>query len=255
MIHFLALSLALSNVNAAAAANLLTEVQVNICDSAEQLESKLNLTAWKSKKPEQSYFIENKALHFYRKDWVFKVKLSPHKNEAEVVLKKNSFINSTTLESQTEQLAVDLNLEKNEISCEYDLHGNQKKVACKLTRKISIQDFEQHRHRSDYSGLLSNDQLNWLNKEKVDLTDDLEMTSAFDDQDYVDEKKDQKVTLGITHNHKTESFIEASVRSPSDDAPEAQQQLLDYLKKRNVRLCADQTSIMTRRKLESFFSK
>lgn len=270
---FLVFSFALSTKIHAKPADLSTEVQVNICDSAEQVSSRLNLDAWKSKASEQSHFIENKDLHFYRSDWVFKVKLSPHKNQAEVILKKNSFIKTTARpklaaaltdhasnHSSGQTVSPLQTSEDGKISCEYDLHGNQKKLACKLTRKISIDEFEHYRQRLDYGGLLNNDQKEWLKTENVKWPDNLEMTTAFDDQDYVHEKAEPKITVGITHNDKAESFIEVSVRSKSDNESSDkdlldQQLLLDFLNNHGVQLCSDQSSILTRRKLESFFKK
>ncbi len=48
-------------------------------------------------------------------------------------------------------------------------------------------------------------------------------------------------------------FIEISVRTDSKYEQNVQKQLLSYLSLKNVKICEDQTPMLTRLKLESFF--
>lgn len=224
--------------------NLKTEIQVNLCGHFSTIESQLDLHKWNKKKSVETFFIDNKQLKLFNQGWVFKVRIDTDKSSAIVTLKKNEFQNSSEISP------VDIQ-DKN---CEYDLHGNLKKLACKLSHEISLAQLRQHQQNEDYAGLLSPAQLAWLNNEKAELPVDLKMTSPFIDRDYVFNFEGLKIALGLTVNNKQQEFIEISTRSGSENELAEQKRLLDYLKSHDIHVCENQSSIMTKLKLESFFN-
>lgn len=230
-----------------------TEVQVNICDSAASVESRLNLTdksssSWNQKKPQTSYFIENSHYELYKKNWVFKIQFHDHDDNVEVVIKNNA-----PSEQPQEPEAQD----RTELKCENDLHGSHKKTACKMTATLSWEEFDAATSRHDYASLLSSSQRRWLQHENMQLPNDLEMTGAFNDQNYKKNLNQFQMTLtiskGSTPSARPNEFIEISIRTDSQNELDVQKQLLAYLKRQNIQICADQGPLMTRLKLESFF--
>lgn len=219
-----------------------TEVQVNICESMATLTEKLQLSAWKAKASQKSYLIDTKSLQLYASDLVFKVKLNPSTEEAEITLKHNQILNG----QKTQATSAD---------CEYDLHGTQKKLACKLSNVLTMNEFLRFVDNQDYLALLNSEQLAWLNELQIQIPPDLQMTFAFHDQDYTSKLQNYKITLGVTKNQRQNEFTEISIRTAENDEIQAQRELLTYLKSKNVHICADQNSIFTRLKLESFFKQ
>jgi uncharacterized cupredoxin-like copper-binding protein len=223
----------------AAAASTKTEVQVNICESFATLEQKLHLASWQQDAPETSYMIENPHLDLYKSAWVFKVRTNEQDQTAEVILKHNQ---------------ADPNKNTNDTrKCEYDLHGAQKKWACKQSNIIALDDFKAQQNKKDFQALLSEDQKNWLTQENQSLPPNLEITTTFTDQGYETNTKDLKIELGLTKNIQNQEFIEISTRAKSAEAPKNQASLLNYLKSKSITLCKDQGPLMTRLKLESHF--
>lgn len=221
-----------------------TEVQVNICDSALSVENSLHLQNWNDKKPQASYFIENKQYTLYKNNWVFKIQFHENDDTVDVVLKNNA-PSRQPLEPETQ--------DRTAVKCENDLHGSQKKLACKMTSSLSWEEFDAASARHDFSALLSSSQLRWLQSENMVLPQDLEMTSVFKDQDYKQDLGQSKMTLTITSNERRREFIEISARSDEKNELSVQKQLLAYLKQKNVKICEDQSPLLTRLKLESFF--
>lgn len=229
-----------------------TEVQVNICDSSAAVENRLNLRDWKEKKPQASYFIENKQYALYKNSWVFKIQFHEDDDSVDVVLKNNA-PSQPPLKPDTQ--------DRTELKCENDLHGTQKKLACKMTSSISLEEFDAAVARRDFAALLSSTQQRWLQNENMPLPSDLQMTNAFTDQDYKKDFAQSKMTLTITHGADetlsrggpAPEFIEISVRTDAQNEIGTQKQLLTYLKQKNVKICTDQTPLLTRHKLESYF--
>ena len=98
-----------------------TEVQVNICESFKSVSEKLELSSWKAKTIEKSYLIDNSHLDFYKSNLTFKAKVNEQTQQVEIILKHN-------------QILTNSNATPTSADCEYDLHGFQKKLACKLTQ-------------------------------------------------------------------------------------------------------------------------
>lgn len=220
-----------------------TEVQVNLCESLSSIESKLSLSKWSKKSSEETYFIESSELALYKQSWVFKAKVDKKNKTAEITLKNNVPL-SRSLTDEYFQIK----------NCEYDLHGTAKKIACKLSHKIDLDQFNAYHQSQDYIRLLSREQLAWLNDEKVEIPNNLTMTTQFIDQDYSTTESSLKITLGVTKNTKKQEFIEISTRANSENEIVAQQNLLRYLKNKKVMLCDNQGAIMTELKLKSFFN-
>lgn len=219
-----------------------TEVQVNLCESKQSLSAKLSLSVWKQKDSEVSYLLDNSKLELYQAGMVFKIKINTDTQLSEVILKHNQILNDHAVVNTS-------------ADCEYDLHGEQKKLACKLVNPIPVDDFNRIVESQNYKALLSAEQLTWLNELQIQIPENLQMTSAFSDQDFSTKFKNLKFTLGVSVSAKNQEFIEISTRSPSADEKQTQKELLEYLKTKNANLCDDQNSIITRLKLESFFKQ
>ena len=219
------------------AASQKTEVQINICETQDQLKDKLQLSDWKKKDPEQSYFVDNQNLSLYKNNWVFKITLTAD-STIEVSLKNNKSGPEDKDDGK---------------KCEYDLHGSTRKWACKVTNIVSEKDIQQAEASNNFLLLLNDDQLNWLRDNNVKIPTDAVMTDAFVDQDRTTKLKDLKITLGISKGTRGDEFIELSNRSDDGNEKDYQTKMLKYLKDNNVNVCADQGSIHTRMKLESFF--
>lgn len=219
----------------ALAGNLKTEVQVNICEHADVIQTKLGLENWKSKPTQETYYIENKDLSLFKKNWVFKASINSAKNDVDIILKKNS------------PTAFSKALKK----CEYDLHGDSKKLACKMINTISLNEFKHKIHKADYIGLLNDEQKDWLQKENLSIPNDVVLTTAFEDYAFVN---NNELEISITKNEQGTSFIEASSRSSEKKELALQKKILEFLKKHQVALCVDQRAQLTREKLESYFN-
>lgn len=216
--------------------SLKTEVQVNICESFNSLSAKLDLGNWKKKKSEQSLLVENRELFLYKRGWVFKAKLA-NTSTVEITLKKNAGVRR---------------IDESSPECEYDLHGELKKMACKLSQTMALADFQQQSAAGNFSALLSRQQLDWLKSDDVELPQNLELTSAFLDEEYG--LSAAKYDLGVTTNASGREFIEISTRADSQIERQKQTELLQFLRDRGVSVCADQSAIQTRNKLDSFFN-
>ena len=222
-----------------------TEVQVNICDSFSHVEDQLKVHKWNDKKPQSSYFIETPQLDLYAHNWVFKIQFHKKDDTVDVVLKNNA---------PTKPPLTPNSDERTEVKCENDLHGSQKKLACKMTFTLSWDEFDTALNRHDYFSMLSPAQQQWLRDENMQLPSTLEMTTVFKDQDYTNDlEKNLKMTLSQTTNANGKDFIEISIRTDEKSEHDVQNQLLSYLNDKNVKICADQGPLMTRLKLESFF--
>lgn len=183
--------------------------------------------------------IDNKDLQLYGKSWVFKVRIDRVEDTVEVILKHNQA--GPTFEEDKK--------------CEYDLHGSAKKWACKMVHELSLEDFDRLQNAKDFAGMLSAEQKSWMQSENLVLPSNLEITTPFTDQSYSFKSSDLKIDLGIGTSVNGTEFIEASTRAKSDEALAAQTKLLNYLKSKQVILCADQGPLLTRLKLESFFNR
>lgn len=219
-----------------------TEVQVNICESFKSVSEKIELSSWKAKAAEKSYFVDNAHLELYKSNLTFKAKVNEPTEQVEIILKHNQLLTSSDVTSTS-------------ANCEYDLHGSQKKLACKVANVISISEFNRFSQNSDFTALLSAEQLNWLHELQTALPQNLQMTTEFQDIDYSSKLKNSKVALGLSKNWRQQEFTEISTRTTQNDELQAQTELLDYLKSKKIRICDDQNSIMTRLKLESFFKQ
>lgn len=222
--------------------DLNTEVQVNICDVKKNISQKIDLPSWKQKKSILTYFVESSQLELYKQSWVFRIRIDLNKNKAEVTLKQNTKLNSNS------QL-----LESKPIKCEYDLHGQDKKLACKMEHNLTIAEFDKARANNDWQTLLSPEQVAWLKRENVQIPKNLVFTSGFEENSYVAQKNEQEIEISISTNESQQEFIEASVRSTGQLELQNQQKLLAYLNLNEVILCENQSAILTRQKLESFF--
>lgn len=217
-----------------------TEVQVNICESSQELSRKLELQTWTQEETEESYLIENKNLELYNNSWVFKAKINTSEDTVDIILKHNQADPTATMADSRK--------------CEYDLHGTHKKYACKIENKISLAEFNTLQNTKSFPAMLSNEQLEWLNAENQPLPSDLEITTAFQDQGYTQKTKELKIQLGISTNTKRTEFTEISTRSKSTEDQATQQKLVAYLKTKNITLCADQGPLLTKLKLQSHFN-
>lgn len=223
--------------------NLKTEVQINLCEQFSTLNTKLDLHKWDKKKSDETYFIENKFLFLFHKGWVFKVQIDRKQNTAVVMLKKNALLN--TGEITPNDIA-----SKN---CEYDLHGDSKKISCKLNNEISLDKFYHDLQNRDFVAILSHKQTDWLKEKNMDLPVNLQITTGFNNQDYILNENGLKIVLGVTVNAKQQEFIEFSARSDSQNELKDQKKLLNYLRSKNVQLCENQNAMLTQSKLESYF--
>lgn len=221
------------------AASPRTEVQVNICDPSHDLARKLELQHWTQEETEETYFIENKNLELYKNSWTLKARINNTDETVDIILKHNQADTTATITDSRK--------------CEYDLHGTQKKYACKIESQLTQADFNNLKNTNDFAAMLSNEQKSWLQAESQILPADLEITTAFEDQGYTLKTKDLKIQLGISTNKENTEFTEISTRSKSNEDQQTQQKLLAYLKQKNILLCTDQGPLLTKLKLESYF--
>lgn len=232
-----------------------TEVQVNICESFEQTQEKLNLTSWLIEPEKETYFFETKNLKFYRQGWVFKASMTPQKSTVKITLKNNSPLSESISNSKSISNITSYQIanEQLDVKCEYDLHGNDKKLACKLDSQISIDQFNELIEQKKYSDLLSADQRNWLKSKSVSIPKDLEMTDVIRDQNYENTLQGKKIVMGSSFDSRHNEYLEISVRTNKEYEKEVQSQLTHYLISNNVELCQDQGPVHTKNKLESYF--
>lgn len=223
--------------------NLKTEVQVNLCENYSTLSTQLDLKSWNKKKSEEIFFVENRSLFLYNRGWIFKVKIDNENATATITLKKNQAMDSSEMTLKDAE-------NKN---CEYDLHGKAKKLACKLNNEMSLDKFNGYIQNHEFFSLLSRRQSDWLNEEALELPNDLIITTAFRDQDYILEVEGIKFVLGVTVNSTNQEFIEISTRADSQNEINYQKKILEYLKSLDVKICENQNSMMTKSKLESYF--
>lgn len=220
------------------AASTRTEIQVNICEPSHDLAKKLELQNWTQEETEESYLIENRNLDLYKNSWTLKAKINSTDETVDIILKHNQADTSAATDSR---------------KCEYDLHGTQKKHACKIVNNITQQEFNNLQNTKDFKAMLSQEQQTWLKTENQSLPNDLEITTAFEDKGYTLKTKDQKIELGISTNKEKTEFTEISTRSKSIEDQQAQTKLLAYLKSKSIILCPDQGPLLTKLKLESYF--
>lgn len=225
-----------------------TEVQINICDNFAVVASKLDLPKWHNDAAQSTQFIENTNLDFYQQGWVLKIEKQMAANEISVILKKN--FPALTSEITTNKLSA-LKTAK----CEYDLHGTDKKLACKMKNKISLRELNSILQTKSFKDLLSDDQKKWFKQENGIWPPDLQITADFTDQDYTQSLplSTEEIVLGITCTQTGQEFIELSSRTLTTQAQSAQITLIQFLQSKNVRVCADQSSVHTLDKLKSFF--
>jgi hypothetical protein len=210
-----------------------TEIQVNICEPQASAQQKLDLIKWKNDATEQVQFIDNQDLSFYKSGWVLKISFND-KFKAKVTLKNN-----------------DASLDE-EKDCEYDLHGDNKKWACKLSEKRDADKIKRAIVAKEINAIVSEDQLRWLSKYDRPLPPSADITNVFYESSYSLDVENLSLTLNFSRNSKGQEFNEISSRTDSDEKT-VQIKLLSYLKEHNINLCADQGPLLTRLKLQSFF--
>lgn len=238
---FLLFNFFISYQTKAAALNtdqLLTEVQVAICEEPSAIEQKIELESWKLKRNLSTYFVENKDLSFYSKGWVFRIRKNNLKQKVDVTLKKN--------------MSAARNIEQDNIpdgaDCEYDSHGDQKKLSCKLNREISVSEFEEISSVRAWTDLLNSEQINWLKSDVGELPQNLEMTFDFTGPSY--EKSGVVIDVDESHGR---SFVEISERTNTNGISQVQKELLNFLAQHQLRVCNEENSHFTLRKLKLFF--
>jgi hypothetical protein len=212
-----------------------TEVQINICETQSQLEKKLDLKKWKKSEAEQTYFADNGDLNLFKRGWVFKITLEDE--NIKVTLKYNK---ATDADSEHD--------------CEYDLHGDDRKWACRINNQMSFKEFQELQAANDLLLLLNEQQLNWLRKHSITIPWNTILTTAFRDQNFSQKVSDTKFVLGVSKNSRGTEFIELSSRADEKNEKAVQAKMHKYLKDHNINRCPNQGSIQTRLKLESFFN-
>jgi hypothetical protein len=224
--------------------HLKTEIQVNICDSTQNISTELKLDLKKPLTDETSYFVENKKLDLYHRNWVFKIVKNSSKQTATISLKNND----------SEQMNATVNTSAKNIKCEYDLHGTFEKLACKMNSEIDLKTLEKNLREQNYLALLSKEQKQWLNDSKINLPTDINVSPAFSDRDYSIQNELGTATFGLSTNFKGQTFLEISIRaSETEDKYKVQNTLIDFINSKNIQLCSDQGPINTRDKLESVY--
>lgn len=225
--------------------DLNTEVQVNICDSENSLSQKIDLSQWAHKRSISTHYVESRELGLYKQALVFRIRLDLNKNKAEVTLKHNTPIELSS--SFTEAKGK---------KCEYDLHGVDLKLACKIENKVTIAEFNKAMADNQWKSLLNEEQIAWVKSENIKFPENLTFTTAFEENSYTYDKDGEPLELSIVTNELSHEFIEASVRVVKiDDVDKFQHNLLNYLNHKQVDLCKDQSAMLTRKKLESFFKR
>ncbi len=119
-----------------------TEGQVNICESFQSVYDKLDLSSWKAKTAEKSYLIDNSHLDLYKSNLTFKAKVIEKADQVEIIVKHNQVLTNSDVISTSSD-------------CEFDLHGSQKKLACKLTNAIFLSEFNRLRQNGEFTALLN----------------------------------------------------------------------------------------------------
>lgn len=236
-----------------------TEVQINICENFSVVTKKLDLQKWTHQDNQFTQFIENKNLDFYKQGWVLKIEKKENSDTAAVVLKKNYSFMSAALRISAATSQSPLKSAK----CEYDLHGTEKKLACKIKNKISLRDFDKAIRSHSFNDLLNDDQKKWFKHEAGVWPHQLEVSSDFIDQDYtkplaLDLTQSPatvpiEVFLGFSRAQAGQEYIELSARPESLAEKITQTKLIELLQSHDVQLCADQGSIHTLDKLKSFW--
>lgn len=228
-----------------------TEVQINICESFDSVAKKLDLQKWQTGDPQSTQFIENTDLELYKQGWIFKIEKGHDPNNLTVILKNNSPLIAMT----TKKLAVDAVTALKATKCEYDLHGTDRKLACKMKNKISLQDFNKAVRKNSFKDLLSDEQKKWFKDEGGLWPHNLQITSHFIDQDYTQSfsTKIQEIVLGVTRSKVGQEFIELSTRTSISEDQSAQTELINLLQAHSVQICQSQSSVHTLDNLKSFF--
>jgi hypothetical protein len=215
-------------------ASPVTEVQVNICDSQTEVQQKLGLTAWQKQQAERVYYIDNRELAFFNSGWVLKVSFTD-KSKAKIILKNN-----------------DADAAENK-DCEYDLHGEEKKWACKLAEKKDAGKIQRMVDEKEINALLTDEQRQWLFTYNKNIPASAEITTSFTEQSYTLTVGEQVLNLNFGKNSKGREFNEVSSRT-QDDEKTVQSELVAYLKEHNINLCTYQGPVLTRLKLQSYFN-
>ncbi len=230
--------------------DLKTEVQVSLCEPSSAVAQKLELEDWVRSREFKSYLLDNRNMSLFKAGWSARVRLDNKNNVAEITLKKNSPILSNPMNSNSKFLDEDITKKK----CEYDLHGPYKKLACKITYEISVQEFTKIQNSGDLLALFNKTQLEWLDAEGFKIPSNVELAGPFENQSFILVKKNSEIALDISSFKKTNEFIEISSRVNEDDEHEAYGKILDLISVRDLITCSDQQISNSRKKLEAFFN-
>lgn len=225
-----------------------TEVQVSICEPQQSLRSKLDPSQWSFKHKNQTYFIENPELVLWNQGWRIRIRVYSGSNTAQVTVKRNYSKPKRSHSSGT--------IPK-EAKCEYDLHGQTKSFACKITNTVDYRYFETARESNNWVSLLSESQVKWLQDENLmdDLlfkNEDFVFAGPFKDRVYEKRNEKPKVVLELSTAGPLQ-FSEFSSRTQTINENIVQQKLNKYLNDSNVSICKNQNEQSTKAKLAYFF--
>ncbi len=186
--------------------NLNLEHQIRICESKDQIISKLKLNPDDFKSKDVLY-VETIDQKFKASGWSIRIRKSEKKIELD--LKKKISI-SNSLEEVTQ------------FDCEFDLHGTTLEKTCKLNNVIDSKLFEEVlKGEKNWLHLLNNDQEKWLKNENMLLTDALILGNLLHLRSSLSIKSLGDMTIDLVNLNarqkaKDISFNEVSIRYPKD---------------------------------------
>lgn len=229
-----------------------TEVQVSICEPQQSLRSKLDPSQWNFKHKNQTYFIENPELVLWNQGWRIRIRVYADRNTVQVTLKKN-YTKAMSAEMQNDKPA---EIPK-DANCEYDLHGQAKTFACKISNTIDVRHFDLALESNNWFTLLSKSQVKWLEDEGImdDLlfrNEDFVFAGPFKDRVYEKRNETPKVILELSEAGGLQ-FFEISSRTRSVKENKLQEKLIRFLSESNVSICKNQNEQSTKIKLINFF--
>jgi hypothetical protein len=231
--------------------SLKTEAQLTLCESYKTVAQKLELSKWKESREFESFLLDNPNLDLLKFGWVVRVRIDSKSDSAEITLKKNTAINYSLEDvsfSSDDKIA-------SKPKCENDLHGNHKKLACKISHEISMSEFKTISKSKKYKDFLNKSQLEWLLREGVRWPTDLELAGPFKNKTYETLLDKNTVALDYSSFGPNAEFLEISSRVEEKDEIVALGDLEELAGGAGVSICADQHTSNSRKKLEAYFHK
>lgn len=210
-----------------AASEVLIEHQIRLCDSDEVILKALQINK-KDLKFRKIYYIENIARDLKAKNYTLRLKVKNSK--VEVDLKKR------ILDKQIPDIF-------NNGNCEIDKHANVLEKTCKASNGVSeaiLQDVISG--NSDWTKLLSKEQLNWLSTDQLNHLDPKIYGTLDANRGEANHKELGTITLDLVHveSHEEVKYHEISIRYPLSELSTKASSFEAFVKNRSVKACDNQ---------------